>query len=182
VRRPTGDGTASGVEWAVYPVSPASHYDKVDEPDPHDGDATIWDTIEDLTNRISRVTKAVLGLPAGATITAVRLKGYAKKVSGGAVCNPALYFGFRIGGVDSLSADLAPSSTSYTLYSVTWGSVLTEAQIDSAEILAKGISCRQRVGGIYYYNTVNLTQFWLEVDYTEAVTSAKRRLLVDVGL
>jgi len=109
---PTGD---SSVAWtAVYPVSPATHYDKVDEP------GAVWDDTDYLQTATAstedRFTMSDLATPSGSPNYDVTAWAVAKDSSSG---NNRFQVGIRIATTNYLLAYVNPG-TSYANYSITW--------------------------------------------------------------
>lgn len=171
---PTGDGAAYTYEWFQFPLLPATRYDKIDE-DPHDSGTTTIATSDDLTARVSRFTKAAIGISDTAIISNVFLNATARLVYDANPRTPAFYLGFynTSSATDSLSAGITVTSSSYLMYSKNWSKnpftsqTWTEAQVDALQLSIKGISIRVRVGGVWWWTSLMVTQYFFTVVYAE---------------
>ena len=164
---PTGDGTLS--QCRIYPASPTSHYDKVDEETPNDATDYVnaggyeGETLQDS------YTKPPCGIPAGSTINSVIIytRIYTPKVD--------LTYGWvksllRSGSTNYLgafyqAAAWATKSDTYALSPFT-GVSWTITEIDAMQI---GQQCSSVTTP--YENVANAycSTVWIVVDYTPPV-------------
>jgi hypothetical protein len=110
---PVSDAVSS--DWDVYPSSPTTHYDKVDDGSTHDGDSTyIYEEtigLEDEQNAL--FNQGNHSIPVGATINHVTVAIYAKRTHNFA---PNIRIKVRLNATDAESANIAPSTSAYTEY------------------------------------------------------------------
>ena len=170
--RPNADGTASPYPWFIYPTSPTTHYDKVDDVTP-DEDTTFISTAEDLTPRVDRFLKPSSSIPDGATNITVKMYMRCKRVYDANPVAPNAYQGLYIDAVEYYAPSFNPVDA-YADYSYEWtknpatGLDWTKAVIDAMELACKGTSNRKSVGGIWYYTSIDCTQVWIVISWTVA--------------
>jgi len=166
--RPTGDGTYKQFP-GIYPTSPTTHYDKVDEAS-QDGDLSFIGTTEESVAREDTFTKPDYTLPSGETISKAILYICARRVQGPpATAAVAARFELLFSGTPYITVNSFTNDT-YVLFSHEYtsppwdpGTAWEETDVDSMEFGVQGISASQKIGGITYWNTVNVTQTYLEV-------------------
>jgi hypothetical protein len=182
ILRPNNDGTHGTYPWQIYPSSPATHYDKVDEVTP-DEDATTLSTTDDLENRIDHLNKETLSLPPGATITAVRVYMRCKYVpqNPSYVATPLFKQGVRIGSTDYWNPFQVNPTASYADYYYSWAknpatnNDWTESDVNNAQIALLGNSNFMQDEFLnWWYTYVYCTQVWVVVVYSMAGETSLR--------
>lgn len=174
---PTSDIIAN---WPyVYPSTPSTHYDKVDDPDASpDEDATYIQTDDTSTPYGDRYGKASLSLPSGAVITSVQIRMRAKRVplNPSYKANPRIYGALRISG-NSYFGNTARTLTNdaYADFTDTWtvnpatGNPWTLDDINNTleafNILGNS-AYRTDPYGLPWFTLVRATQCLLIVNYT----------------
>jgi hypothetical protein len=151
----------------VYPATPTTHYDKVDDVTPDDA-STYIRTGDSTTEVVDRYGKPSFTLPAGKKIAFIRLVCRGLCDSSGA----KFRFGLYIGTAYYWSGYKNP--TAWTTYTQDWmrnpatGKGWTQDDINNLQIAVAGVSYLS--GTTYYY--ARITQVYLEIyTYTDVVVS-----------
>jgi len=179
--RPNADGDL--LDLAIYPSTPATHFDKVDE-ETSDGDSTYvyyLDSTEQLTRRdLYNLPDGII--PDGSTINSVTVYVVVRNVvSGRGVYATTI----KTGGVVYDGTLNVPLGTAWNTYSTTYttnpntGVAWTISEIDALQI---GIKMR----GEYYppsevYISGRCTQVYVVIDYTPPVVVKKPTMKIDLG-
>ena len=176
--RPNADGTYR--QFLIYPTTPTTHYDKVDEVTPNDavdyvhscfGDGAAHDVVDTYL-------KPATGIPAGSKINSVTL--YTR---GLVVPTPAglrVYWGYALfeGGVLTAS-----TVWRYTAWTTTYYTFTTNPRtglpwtVSEVEALEFGVCAQDRYDTAGDESWAKVSTVWLVVDYTPPV--AVKRIMGD---
>lgn len=169
--RPTGDGTYK--QWLIYPTTPTTHYDKVDEATPNDGTDYLDSGFDDgaAHDVYDTFLKPSSGIPAGSTINSVTVysNGLVVPTAAGVkvVWNEALL----VGG--TLYKGASHNYTSWTTTSTTWttnpktGAAWTLSDVENLEFGVYGADRYDTIGNETW---AQVTAVWLVIDYTPPPT------------
>lgn len=177
ILRPTSDGTHGAFPWS--PTTEPDHYDEVDEVSP-DEDTTTISTDESFVAHVDRFNKETLTLPAGATITAVRVYMRCRRYVIFILypATPYIKEGVTIGASTYYNPNPDYPSDSYSDLYYEWalnpatGLAWTEADVNNAVISCQGISDSAfDPFGTECFTIVLCTQAWIEVVYSLAAAA-----------
>ena len=172
--RPTADGAL--LECTIWPTTPTTHFDKVDEVTPNDAtDYVYGDDITGVAKRDS-YAKGATGIPAGSTINSVTLyrRHLCAPGTGGAKGSTE---GLLRNSASTLAYTTAVAPVVWTTTSYAWAlSPFTSLAWTQAEVEGLQIGCRSNanwdsVDEMYYVGYISTV--WLLIDYTEAVAAGQ---------
>jgi hypothetical protein len=166
---PSGDGVVTGSGWSVFPSSPTTKFDKMDDPvvSP-DGDSSY---IQNSNNAVSALfTYSAFTVPAGSTITDVTVHYNAEYTGATPHTASAIY----VNSVEYNGSLITPSAT-YADYSDTWSTnPSTSAAWTVADVNGTGAHPLTQFG-VYGENSKGKrwTQVYMVVTYTPPVSTVK---------
>jgi hypothetical protein len=168
-RVPTGDYSSSGT-WAVYPTSPTTKWDKVDE-DPHDSDSTYLTlgTTSGTPTGYALLNFSAFSVPSGATITSLTV-GYVARDDPSGSSGNNLRAAIRAGGTDYLTTDAgANPGNNYALGTYSFATnPKTSSAWTVADINGTGSNPLQAFGinSSDANRPIRITQVYAQVSYT----------------
>ena len=165
--RPTSDGAL--VECSIYPTSPTTHYDKVDEDPPNDAtDYVYGDDVGGVAKRDSYI-KGSTGIPDGSTINSITI--YRRHFCGaGTDGAKGSTEGLLRNNAGTLAYTTVLNPTVWTTSSYVWStSPFTAAAWTLDEVNGLQIGCRSNAkydttDEAYYSGAISTV--WLVIDYT----------------
>jgi len=165
--RPTGDGAL--LECIVYPATPTTHYDKVDEDPPNDGIDYVRSDGAGIFRR-DTFTKPASGIPAGSTITKVTIYNRVRAVplewltplAGTLLRNSAGALAYGVYGDYDVWTTISTEYTTSPFTGVAW----TIEEVDGLQI---GTSVRGAYDPELGYTYAYCSTVWLVVEYTPPV-------------
>jgi len=177
--RPTADGTYKQFP-VIYPTTPSTHYDKVDEVTPNDATDYIGSNAGDgaAHDFYDTFKKAATGIPSGSTINSVTV--YTR---GRVIPTPAgskVTWAEAIYTYGKLYDGATHNYTSWTTTSTTWttnpytGAPWTVDEVEALEIGVKGLDRYDTAGDESW---AQVSTVWAVIDYTPPV--AAKRIMGD---
>jgi hypothetical protein len=165
--RPTGDGTYK--QWLIYPATPTTHYDKVDEATPNDGTDYLKSGFGDgaAHDVYDTFLKPLSGIPAGSTINSVTVYSNGRVVPTPRGSKVTWAEALLVGG--TLYKGSSHNFTSWTTTSAAWttnpntGAAWTLSDIEALEF---GVFGQDRYDTAGNESWAEVTAVWLVVDYT----------------
>ncbi|MEM1589685.1 MAG: hypothetical protein QW175_04655 [Candidatus Bathyarchaeia archaeon] len=175
ILRPTGDGSLR--ECSIYPTTPTTHYDKVDEETPNDATDYVYASTTTIDAKRDTYTKPSTGLPSYATINSIKI--YNRLYS------PATPLGARPAGATLIRIG-TQDFTGTMAYYTAWTTVSTTYTNNPATNQPWTVSDVEalEIGTILYVDEdgegnrsgCQCSTVWLEIDYSI------NPVLTDVGV
>ncbi|NMB82938.1 MAG: hypothetical protein GYA14_14090 [Ignavibacteria bacterium] len=168
--RPTSDGDSK--ECSIYPTSPTTHYDKVDEATSDSDSTYIYaSSMLDIISKLDLFNKP--DITGNLKISQVKVYAKAKKQSG-TTATYQVCLSIKIGGT-VYNSSFSTTTTSYANYSNVWTTnPYTGNPWNWEDINNLQIGATIKVGGnSEVVQRVHITQIWAEVTTNIEITSTK---------
>jgi hypothetical protein len=166
--RPTSDSSVGFP--VIYPTTPTTHYDKVDEAVPNDDSDYIRTDTGHLVTKTDKYLKTSFTLPAGKKIAGVLISARVKTEYITSARQARAWIGVDVGGVNYMSGilqtlDAWQTKTYWFEKNPATGLAWTQADVNNAKIVVQGATYTYDVDDYWMY----CSTVWLDVyTYTDA--------------
>lgn len=174
--RPIADGTYK--QCLIYPTTPSTHFDKVDETTPNDATDYVYTGFGDglaHSNVVDTFVKGSTGIPSGSTINSVTVFIRAHTVPTPSGSKVSYGIALYEGGVLTLVKPF--SYTAWTTSSRAWttnprtGNAWTVSEVEALEV---GFVSDDSYDAIGDESFGECSTVWVEIDYTPPTVAAKK--------